>query len=456
MTPQSATVRNPRELTLGELCRAYREASLTPGEVTEAYLAQLQPGSVYRVVTAQRARQQAEAATRHFEHGLDLGPLQGIPIALKDLIDTRGEVTAAGSRVLAESAPAAEDAPAAARLDAAGAVFLGKTTMTELAYSGLGLNPHFGTPGNALDPSRIPGGSSSGSAVAVASRLACAAVGSDTGGSVRIPASFNGIVGLKTTNGTLPLDGCTPLSPTLDTLGPLARNAEDAWLLYLALSARPYQPLEPLESPLTLLVPENVVLEGAEPEVEAAFEACCRKLEQDGHRLEHRAVPELEAILGLYGRHGTFASHESLALYEEMLETRGQEIDPRVARRILEYRGRPATDYLRLVYAQRRMVPAFWQDYRRYDALLAPTVAILPPPVAALQEDDAYVQTNALVLRNTMLFNFLSGPAASVPCGRTAEGLSVGLMIATAPHQEELALGIAALLERKAEAASSR
>ncbi len=434
-------------LSIAQLCRAYREGRLTPSGVTEQYLEKLEPGPVYRIVTAERAFRQALAAEKLFRGGVDIGPLQGVPIALKDLIDTEGEVSAAGSNVLAENPPAREDAPAAARLDAAGAVFLGKTAMTELAYSGLGLNPHFGTPGNALDAKHVPGGSSSGAAVAVAKGLACAAVGSDTGGSVRIPASFNGLVGLKTTDKAIPTDGCTPLSTTLDTLGPITRTVEDAWILWQALCAKPYKPFQPLGGKLKLLVPTTIVLDETDPEVLSAFEGACARLERTGHSLERLPVPEFAVILDLYRRYGTFASHESFALYGALLSARGDEMDPRVTRRVLEYRDRPASDYLRLCYARARLLPAFWETYRHYHALVLPSVPILPPEIAALEEDTAYFEANRLVLRNTLLFNFLSGPAVSVPCGSTRAGLSVGLMVATAPQQEELALQIAARLE---------
>ena len=439
---------DPTTLTLVELCDAYRAGRLRPTEATEAYLEKIAPGDVYRVVTAERARQQAKRAERLLEQNIQLGPLLGIPLALKDLIDTAGEVTAAGSKVLEQNAPAAEDAPVAARLDAAGAVFLGKTTMTELAFSGIGINPHFGTPPNALDAARVPGGSSSGSGVAVAKGLACAAVGSDTGGSVRIPAAFNGIVGLKTTDGALPTDGCVPLSTTLDTLGPMTRTVEDAWCLWRALAARPYKKLEPAPDKLNLLVPTNVVFDEADAEVVTAFEVVLDDLETQGHSLERRKVPELDEIRDLYNRYGSFAGHESLALYEEMMRTRADDIDPRVSKRIL-HGERPASDYIRLGYARQELLRRFWETYNAYDAVLAPTVAILPPTVASLAEDEAYFTANRLCLRNTMLFNFLSGPAASVPCGVTGAGLSVGLMVAVSPNQEALALSIAKRVEER-------
>ena len=234
-------------LTLSELARAYRTGELSAAQVTEAYLGRLEPSPIYRLITEERALAQAKRADEAFSRGEDKGPLQGIPIALKDLMDTAGEVTAAGSTVLAKNPPAAQDCPAAMRLDEAGAVFLGKTNMTEFAFSGLGLNPHYGTPGNVLDSARVPGGSSSGSAVAVAKGLAVAAVGSDTGGSVRIPAAFNGLVGLKTTDGAVPVEGCVPLSTTLDTLGPITKTVEDAWHVWRVLAGQPAAAFVPQE-----------------------------------------------------------------------------------------------------------------------------------------------------------------------------------------------------------------
>lgn len=429
------------------MATAYRNKTLGVLELTQHYLDKVQAGSIYRVLTPERALEQAKHAEHLFARGVDLGALQGIPMAIKDLIDTAGDVTAAGSKVLAEQSPAIEDAPVAARLDVAGAVFLGKTNMTELAFSGLGINPHFGTPGCALDDSRIPGGSSSGSGVAVAAGLACAAIGSDTGGSVRIPASFNGIVGLKTTDNLIPTDGCVALSTTLDTIGPMTKSVEDAWHVFLALAAKPFEPLEPLERKLRLLVPTKVVLDALDNEVESAFSKTCNDLESQGHQLVWQAVPEFQMIFDLYAKYGTFASHESLALYEDMLEARIDDIDPRVAKRILQFRGRPATDYLRLSYQRQKIVRNFWEYYASFDAILSPTVSILPPNIDSLKEDLAYFATNNKVLRNTMVFNFLSGPAVSVPCGKTNEGLSVGLMIAAAPYEEKKLLEIAMMAE---------
>ncbi len=436
-------------LSLTELAAAYRRETLSALEVTTAYLNKLRPGPVYRVVTAERALRQAKRADEQFKKRIYLGPLQGIPIALKDLIDTAGEVTAAGSPVLAQRSAAQQDAPIVARLDAAGAVFLGKTNMTELAFSGIGINPHYGTPGNALDPSRIPGGSSSGSAVAVASGLACAAIGSDTGGSVRIPASFNGLIGLKTTDGDIPTEGCVPLSTTLDTIGPLSKTVEDCWHLWRAMRALPPAKFEPRAvKGLKLLIPQTVLLEGLEPAVAAAFTQSCERLTELGAAIEYRDAPVLQEILDSYASYGNFAGMESLALYEDILEQQGGLVDPRVSARILQQQDRRASDYIRLQYARARLQSKFWTNFGNFDAVLAPTVAILPPKTLDLQEDEAYFRTNGLCLRNTMIFNFLAVPALSVPAATTPEGLSIGLMIAGKPHEEYLLLSLARALEK--------
>ena len=435
---------DPTKLSLTELAAAYRAGTLRPTEVAEAYLAKIEPGPVYRVVLTDRALEQARRAEEQFAAGVVLGPLQGVPLGLKDLMDTEGVVTAAGSKVLARGAPADEDCPVAARLDAVGAVFLGKTNMTELAYSGVGLNPHFGTPENALVAAAIPGGSSSGSAVAVASGLACAAVGSDTGGSVRIPAAFNGIVALKTTNGLLPTDGVVPLSTTLDTLGPMARTVDDAWALFQALAARPPAALPGLQRPLRLCVAGTILGDDLDPAVSARFAASCRELEEAGHTVVRRPLPLLEEIPELYRRYGSFTSHEALALYQETISASGADMDPRVTHRILEWRDHPSTEYVRLSLARKRLSRMFWQELATFDAVLGPTVPIEPPPIAELEEDGRYFEVNRLCLRNTQLFNFLGGPAATVP---VRHGDPIGVMVATAPGQEALAMQIARELE---------
>lgn len=436
--------RDPRALSLTDLAAAYRQETLSPVDVVEAYLATIEPGPVWRVATAERARAQARRAERAFAAGVDLGPLQGVPLAVKDLIDMEGEVSAAGSAArLATVAPASRDAPIAARLDEAGAVLLGRTQMTELAFSGLGMNAHFGTPGGVHDAERVPGGSSSGSAIAVASQQACAALGSDTGGSVRIPAAFQGLVGLKTSDGSLPMEGTVPLSTTLDTIGPIARTLEDAWSLFRALRALPPAPFPVAAGPLVLVAPRTVLCEDLDPEVEAAFEAGLAALEASGHTVRRPEVPELREAASLYPRYGSFAAHEAFALYEELIERARPPIDPRVARRIVAVRDRPSSDYLRSTYARARLVAAFWDAVRDADAVLAPTVQVRAPRIAELEHDDeAYVRANAAVLRNTTIFNLMAGPAVTIPIA--PRELGIGGSVAAAPGREAQVLAVAA------------
>ncbi|HZW27323.1 MAG TPA: amidase family protein [Trueperaceae bacterium] len=446
--------------SVAELGAAYRSGTLDPVEVTRALLDRVAAHPhghlVYRRVTEERALRQAEHAARLFAAGVDLGPLQGVPVAVKDNLDMAGEVTAAGSKVLLRRPPAPEDAPVLARLDAAGAVFVGRTNMTELAYSGVGVNPHFGTPPCALDETRVPGGSSSGTGVAVAAGLATVGVGSDTGGSVRIPAAVNGVVGLKTTDGLVPTAGAAPLSTTLDTIGPLARSCDDVWTLFTAMAAQPYAPLRTPGERLTLLAPTTLLRDELDPAVDTAFTAALGLLESLGHEVREAPLPALAEAPALYRRYGSFASHEALALYETELRERGDEMDPRVVKRILALDGKPATDYVRLSLAREALRRAFWPGLAGVDAVVGPTLPVLPPRVEELEEDAEYFRLNALMLRNTAPFNVLGCPAASVPCGRTSGGLSVGLMVATRPGEEELALGLAKQVEQAVAAGRSR
>ncbi|HZJ08749.1 MAG TPA: amidase family protein, partial [Trueperaceae bacterium] len=344
----------------------------------------------------------------------------------------------------------AQDAPVLARLDAAGAVFLGRTNMTELAYSGVGINPHFGTPPCAFDEARVPGGSSSGSGVAVALRLAAAAVGSDTGGSVRIPAAVNGIVGLKTTDGALPTEGTVPLSLTLDTIGPMARSSEDAWTLLNAMLLRNHRVLSELGGPLTVLAPTTLLTEDLEPEVAEAFRHALEILVSLGHEVRSQELPMLAEAPALYRDFGSFASYEAWALYEQELSERKAEFDPRVTSRIEEHAERPAKDYIRLHLRRNELRQKFWAELAGVDVIVAPTLPILPPRIDDLREDAAYFRANGMLLRNTAPFNVLGSPAVSVPVPgwRSAGGLSVGLMIVARPGEEELTLSLAREVER--------
>jgi aspartyl-tRNA(Asn)/glutamyl-tRNA(Gln) amidotransferase subunit A len=260
---------------------------------------------------------------------------------------------------------------------------------------------------------------------------------------VRIPAAFNGLIGLKTTDGVVPTEGCVALSSTLDTLGPITKTVEDAWHLGRVLAGEPPAPFAPREvRGLRLLAPTTVLQEGLDAEVEAAFEGACAALREQGATVEVREVPSLAELNGLYGRFGSFAAMEAFALYEDLLQGRGEGFDPRVSARILASRRRSAADYIRLGYERRRLQRAFWAACEGFDAVLSPAVAVLPPRLDDLREDEAYFAANASVLRNTTLFNLLGVPAVSVPCGEM-----VGLSVAARPHQEALTLAVGGALE---------
>ena len=417
--------------TLRELGEAYARGATGPVEEAEAFFAAARPGPVFAALTPERSAPAARAAAERWRAGRPLGPLDGVVVAVKDLLDLEGHVTAAGSAVLARLRRPAADAPVVRNLERAGAVIAAKTQLNELAFSGLGLNPHFGTPQNALNPDWVPGGSSSGSAVAVAAGLAPLAVGTDTGGSVRIPAAFNGLVGFKPTNGRIPTEGVTPLSPTLDTVGPIAPDVTSAWALFQALAGEAPAPLAPHEDPARLLVPEGL-LERSQPEVRRPVLDALDALAAAGFEVRVAGVPELAEVYHLYRELGPLAAHEALALYRNLIEKHGEAMDPRVVARILDVAGRDPLDYRRLLAERARRIPAFWERYAGFDALVLPTVPVLPPRRREVEaSDEAFFTANNRVLAHTMLFNFYAGPAVSLPLGG-----GVGLMLASRPGSD--------------------
>ena len=358
------------------------------------------------------------------------GPLAGAPVAVKDNLAVAGLPTTAGSRVLRDAPPAPRHAAALRRLLRAGARVVGRTNMTELAYSGLGQNPHYGTPENPLFPGRLPGGSSSGSAAAVAGGAVRLAVGTDTGGSVRIPAAFQGIYGFKPTNGLVPTHGVVPLSPTLDVVGPMAADLPGLWGLFAALLGAPGEAFPAFSRRLSLLVPGDLT-EGLDPAVGQAFWALVERLRARGHRVEVGRPAVFQRILELYRAHGPLAAHEAYRLWGPLAQEEGRRMDPRVVERILEAERFNEADYRETLSAHRAWPPAFWREVAEYDALLAPTVATLPPKREVLEDPAAFRRANARVLRNTMFFNFLKGPALSFPI---APG--VGAMLAGPPGSD--------------------
>ncbi len=395
-------------------------------------------------VFARQARAQADAIDAMRASGVPLPPLAGIPVSVKDLFDVAGSITAAGSKVLRSRPPAPRDATVVARLRAAGLIIIGRTNMTELAYSGLGLNPHHGTPLNPFDrpTGRIPGGSSSGAAISVTDGMAAAGIGTDTGGSCRIPAAFSGIVGFKPTASRVPREGVAPLSTTLDSIGPLAATVCGCALIDAVLadergtgSATPggRAALEvgapepfPLRG-LRLLVPESYVLEDLDGHVASTFERCSGALSRAGALVARAPFPELSRLPGIHSK-GGFSAAESYAMYGELLRTRSHEFDPRVATRIEKGREQTAEDYLRLLGARAELIDSARVVTGPYDAVVMPTVPIVAPALRDLEEDAAYFRANALALRNPAIANFLDRCAISVPVHREGEP-PVGLML---------------------------
>ena len=375
-------------------------------------------------------------------------PLAGIPVSVKDLFDVTGQTTAAGSTVLAGAAPAAEDCPAVARLRAAGAAFVGRTNMVEFAFSGVGINPHHGTPVNPADPkvARIPGGSSSGAAVSVATGAALVGLGSDTGGSIRIPAALCGIVGFKSTARLVPTQGTLPLSPSLDTVCALTRSVRDAVTVHEVLAARKVRLAgKPLAS-CRLAVARTVMQDHLDNTVAEAFGRSLRVLRQAGAHIEEIGLEEIGELAAINATGGLSAA-ESYAWHRTLIARHQAEYDPRVALRILRGASMSAADYIDLLAARKAWVGRMEARLQGFDAVLSPTVPIAAPPITGLLGDDAeFFRINGLLLRNTAVVNMLDGCAISLPC-HTPGQLPAGLMLWHAALHDDAVLDLALQVE---------
>ena len=372
----------------------------------------------------------------------------GIPVSIKDLFDIRGQVTRAGSRALEDSAPAERDAPAVARLRRAGMIVIGRTNMTEFAYSGIGINPHYGTPKGAWrrDVGHVPGGSSSGAAVSIVDRMAYGALGTDTGGSCRIPAAYNGIVGYKPTQRRVPLDGGVPLSFTLDSFGPLANSVQCCATLDAMLAEEPIVPLRPRPIRGThLAVPTTVALDELDDAVAKTFERALETLSRAGAQIERIEVPEFLDV-GIMNTKGGFAASESYAWHRYLITSKGDMYDPRVAVRILRGESMSAADYIDLVNARRSLIARAAARLAPYDALVMPTTANTPPRIADLADDKAFAVANLRSLRNCTLINMIDGCAISIPGHRDGE-VPVGLMLASPGGSDRRIFELAAGME---------
>ncbi len=391
----------------------------------------------------------ADAADALRKAGVAPPPLAGVPVSIKDLFDVAGEPTLAGSVLRRDSPPAARDAAIVGRLRAAGAVIVGKTNMTEFAFSGLGLNPHYGTPASPWDRAtrRIPGGSSSGAGVSVADGMAVAAIGTDTGGSVRIPAAFNGVVGFKPTARRIALDGCFPLAPTLDSVGPLANSVACCALLDAVMAGAPDEPLpQRAVAGLRLAAPQRFVLDGLDRTVAEVYGRVLAKLAKAGATIRDIELGELEEIPRIMAR-GALVTVEAFAVHREMLATRERDYDARVATRIKLGAGVSAADYFAMLRARTELNARVARLTAEFDALLCPTVAVTAPPIAPLErDDDLYVNTNFAVLRNTTAFNFLDRCAVSLPVHEPGSA-PVGLMVVGEAMRDRDLLGVAAAIE---------
>jgi aspartyl-tRNA(Asn)/glutamyl-tRNA(Gln) amidotransferase subunit A len=399
-------------------------------------------------VDAEAAIEAAEAMDRLREVKAAPSRFAGIPLSIKDLFDIRGQVTRAGSRALDDSPPAAADAPVVARLRRAGFVVIGRTNMTEFAYSGIGINPHYGTPKGTWQRAtgHVPGGSSSGAAVSVADGMAHGGLGTDTGGSCRIPAAFNGIVGFKPTQRRVPLDGTVPLSFSLDSIGPLARSVGCCAVLDAVLADEVISPLQPRPvKGMRLAVPTTVALDELDDAVAQTFERALERLSRQGALVERTEVPEFLDI-GVMNTKGGFAAAESYAWHRYLIASHGDVYDPRVSMRILRGEGISAADYIDLLQARKSLIARATARLAPYDALVLPTTANTPPRIADLADDTAFTKANLRALRNCTLINMIDGCAISLPCHREGD-VPVGLMLAAPAGVDRRIFELAAAME---------
>jgi aspartyl-tRNA(Asn)/glutamyl-tRNA(Gln) amidotransferase subunit A len=411
------------------------------GEGSRAFLA----------VAGDRARATADGIDAIRHHGGVLPPYAGIPVAIKDLCDLQGEVTAAGSVILAGGPPAERDAPVAARLRRAGFIPIGRTNMTEFAYSGLGLNAHFDTPRSPWkrDVGHIPGGSSSGTAVAVADGMAAAGLGTDTGGSCRIPAAFCSVVGYKPTARRIPLEGIVPLAPSLDSVGPLARTVDCCAILDDIFAGGDGCPSRDARPPgrMRLAAIADYVIDGLDPEVSGAFGRAIGRLSAAGVEIVDVPFPELHELPSLY-RNGGLAAAEAYHWHRELMAADGDRYDQRVKVRIEPGGELSAADYLDIIAGRRRLIEAAAERLAGFDAYVLPTVAIVPPTMASFEsgEHAYYSEANLACLRNTMVGNFLDACAISLPVSGPGDP-PVGIMLMAGPLADHQLFSLARTVE---------
>jgi aspartyl-tRNA(Asn)/glutamyl-tRNA(Gln) amidotransferase subunit A len=388
-------------------------------------------GRTFLKTHAEEARAAATAIDRRRKAGATLPHFAGIPVSVKDLFDIAGDVTRGGSTLLDDATPAAADCPAVARLRAAGFVIVGRTNMTEFAYSGLGLNPHYGTPRNRYDRAtgRIPGGSSSGAAVSVTDGMAYAGLGTDTGGSCRIPAAYCGITGWKPTASRVPQEGVLPLSFSLDSVGCLAASVDDCAVIDAVVAGdKAREPIIPASlRSLRLVAPQTLVLDDTDEIVGGAYDRALGRLTHAGVTIDAIPLAELKEI-GTLSAKGGFPAAEAYAWHRKYLESQRDRYDPRVSVRILRGTEQSAADYIDLMKGRADLIARVTAILRDYDAMVMPTVPIVAPKIAEFESDEAYAKLNILSLRNPTVANFLDLCAISLPVHRPGDA-PVGLML---------------------------
>lgn len=439
--------------TLVELARGLEAGAATSRRLVEDCLARIadpkgQGPRTFLKVHAEAALIAADYYDRLRAQGVTLSPWAGIPVSIKDLFDMAGDVTTAGSTLLRGQPPAAEDCPAVARIRAAGFIPIGRTNMTEFAYSGLGLNPHYGTPLSPFERQRgrAPGGSSSGAAVSITEEMAYGALGTDTGGSCRIPAAFCGTVGFKPTARRVPTSGVFPLSLTLDSVGPLAASVSCCAVLDAVLAGESTATLPPVGlRGRRFAVPTHYVLNSLDPHVARSFERSIRALRGAGVQIDEIPLVELDELPGI-NHDGGFAGAEAYALHRERLASQKARFDRRVAMRILIGREQSAADYLDLIRARADMQRRVDGRLAEFEAVLLPTTPIVAPPIDELETDEAYVRINGQALRNPAIANFLDRCAISLPCQEPGTA-PVGLMLMGPREGDRRLLALAAAVE---------
>ena len=455
--PSSLTLPNPSAPALADLSDAV--LAVARGGASATALLQQAIATADRPANAHaylrrfdaQALLAATSVDRAHAAGQPLPPLAGLAVSVKDLFDVAGWPTTAASRSLADAPPALADCPAVARLRAAGAALTGHTNLSEFAYSGVGINPHHGTPVNPVTAAinatpRIPGGSTSGGAVTVATGAAWAALGSDTGGSIRIPAALQGLVGFKNTQRLTPLQGAVPLSSTLDTACAITRSVRDAVLVHGILAARTPAPLRKPVHALRLAVPQTLMLDGLDADVARAFDRTLDVLRAGGALIEDLPLAALADLSDLQAN-GGFTAAESWAWHRSRLAVLEAEYDPRVAQRIRRGEAISAADYIDLLHARTDWIARMQAELQGFDAVLAPTVPMVAPAIAPLLTSDSrFFAINGMLLRNAAAVNMLDGCALSIPCHQSGQ-MPVGLMVWGPAMADDAVLGVGLTIE---------